>query len=260
VVTQPTVISGSGAVTSSYNGSELSCPTSTDGEITVTATGGTGTLEYSLDGGSYQASNVFTSLASGDHTIDVKDANGCIVSFTDVTITAPDLLEVVDEGISDASCSETTDGAVPIYVSGGTTPYSYAWTGPDNFTSTQEDISNLLPGTYNVTVTDANDCTATGSYTVASPPAATVSLVKTDALCHGADNGTIIASLSGGTPPYGNFEWLLDGTTYGNANTTSTSTTATLTNALAGTYTFTFTDAAACPYTSDNCNGCSSLY
>jgi gliding motility-associated-like protein len=250
-ISEPTLITGSGAVTSNYNGSELSCVGSTDGTITVNASGGTGTLNYSIDEGNYQTSNIFTGLAAGLHVLDVKDANGCIVLLQAVTITAPALLEVVDEGISDASCSSTTDGAVPIYVSGGTGAYTYAWSGPSSFASTIEDISNLLPGTYDVTVTDANGCIATGSYTVASPPAATVSLTKTDALCHGSDNGTITATLGGGTPPYGNFVWTLNGATYGNATTTSTTTTATLTNALAGTYTLTFTDAAACPYTSD---------
>ena len=250
IVAQPTVISGSGAVTSNYNGSQLTCSTATDGRIAVTASGGTGTLEYSIDGGSYQASNIFTGLAAGAHTLNVKDANGCVVSLSSVTIIAPALLEVVDEGISDASCSGTTDGAVPIFVSGGTGPYTYVWTGPSSFTSTQEDISNLLPGTYSVTVKDANLCSASGSFVVSSPPAASVTLTKTDALCFAGANGTVVATLSGGTAPYGNFVWSRNGSTYGSATTTSTSTTATLTNALAGTYTLTFTDAAACPYTS----------
>ncbi|MHB1107043.1 MAG: PKD domain-containing protein, partial [Lutibacter sp.] len=83
-ITQPTAISGSGSVTSNYNGSQLSCATSTDGQITVTATGGTGTLTYSIDGGSYGPSNVFSNLGAGTHTLSVKDANGCTFAPTSV--------------------------------------------------------------------------------------------------------------------------------------------------------------------------------
>ena len=85
-------ITASAAVTSSYNGSQLSCASSTDGIITVTATGGTGTLSYSIDGGSYvsgASANVFTGLAAGVHTLSVKDANGCIKALTPVSITTP---------------------------------------------------------------------------------------------------------------------------------------------------------------------------
>jgi hypothetical protein len=71
-ITAPTAISGSGVVSSNYNGSQLSCATSTDGAITVTASGGSGALTYSIDGGGYQASNVFTGLAAGTHTLSVK--------------------------------------------------------------------------------------------------------------------------------------------------------------------------------------------
>jgi hypothetical protein len=59
-ITAPIAISGSGVVSSNYNGSQLSCATSTNGAITVTASGGSGALTYSIDGGGYQASNIFT--------------------------------------------------------------------------------------------------------------------------------------------------------------------------------------------------------
>jgi hypothetical protein len=71
-ITAPTAISGSGVVSSNYNGSQLSCATSTDGVITITASGGSGALTYSIDGGGYQVSNIFTGLAAGSHTLSVK--------------------------------------------------------------------------------------------------------------------------------------------------------------------------------------------
>ena len=67
---------------------------------------------------------------------------------------------------TNGSCDES--GAIDITAAGGTPPYSYSWTGPDGFTSNSEDINGLSSGTYAVTVTDANGCEATESYTVTS--------------------------------------------------------------------------------------------
>ena len=65
-----------------------------------------------------------------------------------------------------ASCSNAKDGALNIDVSGGISPYSYSWSGPNNFSSTNQGISGLAPGNYTVTVTDSNDDTETQSFTV----------------------------------------------------------------------------------------------
>jgi hypothetical protein len=95
-ITEPTQITGSGSVTSNHNGAQISCATSTDGAITVTASGGTGTLTYSLNGGLHQENNVFSGLGAGTYTISVRDANNCDVAFADVTITAPAALEITN--------------------------------------------------------------------------------------------------------------------------------------------------------------------
>src|SRR5690606_31843785 len=52
-----------------------------------------------------------------------------------------------------------SDGSINLTISGGTPPFTYTWTGPNSFTSSTEDPSGLEPGTYNVSVTDANGCT-----------------------------------------------------------------------------------------------------
>jgi hypothetical protein len=67
--------------------------------------------------------------------------------------------------VTNATCSST--GAINLMVAGGTAPYSYAWTGPDGFRASTEDVSGLTAGTYSVTVTDAAQCTATQQATVA---------------------------------------------------------------------------------------------
>jgi hypothetical protein len=126
-ITAPTAISASGAVTSDYNGSQLSCATATDGKITVTASGGTGTLTYAIDGGLYQASNEFTGLAAGSHTLSVKDANACTFAPTSVTITAPTTLSAsisTNNPTLYFGYSGDQTATITATPSGGTAPYT----------------------------------------------------------------------------------------------------------------------------------------
>ncbi|MCZ2460240.1 MAG: HYR domain-containing protein, partial [Chitinophagales bacterium] len=192
-------ISSNAVVTSDYNGSQLSCATATDGTITVTASGGTGTLQYSSDNGTtWQSSNVFSNLGAGTYQIVVKDANNCMSTEQDVTITAPAAISVSDITHTDVSCFGGNNGSITLgTVSGGTPAYVYSWTTSDGIIpSGQEDDQNLTgltPGTYHYSVTDANGCAAaTGDVVVAyadhTPPAITCNtssrVVNTDAgLC-----------------------------------------------------------------------------
>jgi uncharacterized protein (DUF2141 family) len=121
------------------------------GVVTVSAVGGT--LAYSGTGN-------FT-VSAGTHTFPVTDGNGCIDSVT-ITVTQPSPLNVT--GI-------TSNNGIDITVGGGTPPWTYAWsTG-----TTTEDLTNLMPGTYTVTVTDTNGCTQTDSFTVQNADILTVS-------------------------------------------------------------------------------------
>src|SRR5207245_11709119 len=86
--TQPvTITQPASALTASALATNPSCSSGT-GSITVTASGGTGTLSYSKDGTNFQSSNVFSGLAAGSYTITVKDANGCTTT-TGATVTVP---------------------------------------------------------------------------------------------------------------------------------------------------------------------------
>lgn len=167
----------------SANASPILCNGGTT-TIVVTASGGTGSLEYSLNGGPYQTSNTFSGIPASPspYVISVRDANNCIVT-TSLVINQPAPI-VITPTITHPTCPPTpppypaspplnSDGAVVLAISGGTpfpggppNNYTYSWTGPNGFTSTARDISNLIAGTYTVLVTDANGCTASLSVTL----------------------------------------------------------------------------------------------
>ena len=75
-ITEPDVLTISGNVTSNYNGAEISCPTATDGIITVSGAGGTLPYQFNIDGGAYQAGTAFGSLGAGTYTMGIQDAQG----------------------------------------------------------------------------------------------------------------------------------------------------------------------------------------
>ena len=130
--------------------------------------------------------------------------------------------------VTDASCAGGSDGSIDLTVTGGTSPYTYAWSNG----ATTEDLPAVAAGTYTITVTDAIGTTTVTSYTLAEPAPIQVSVTTSDATCGNTD-GAALASVSSGASPY----------TYAWSNGTNS---ATLTNVGAGVYTLTVTDANGC--------------
>ena len=201
----------SATVTSDYNGSQISCSTSTDGIITVTATGGSGTLEYSSNGGgAYQSSNVFTGLGAGTYQIVVRDANMCSSTATPVTITAPAAVVITDAvktlyNGADLSCATATDGIITITATGGTGTLEYSSNNGGTYQSSNV-FTGLGAGTYQIVVRDANLCTSAATPVTITAPAAVVitDAVKTlyngaDLSCATATDGVITVTATGGT-------------------------------------------------------------
>ena len=134
--------------------------------------------------------------------------------------------------ITNVACRGGSTGAIDLAVSGGTGPYTYAWTGTGipSGQASQQDLSNLPAGTYNVTVTDAKGCTTTAAGIIGQPASVVLAAgTHTDVLCRGGSTGTATVTASGGTGPY--------------------SGTGTFTGLAAGTYSYTVTDANGCTAT-----------
>ncbi|HLO46041.1 MAG TPA: YDG domain-containing protein [Leadbetterella sp.] len=248
-ISQPDQITGSGAK-KSYNGSDLSCATATDGEITVTASGGTGTKQYSINNGAYQTSNVFSGLAAGVHTLKVKDANGCEVSLPSVTITAPAAV-VTGTPFStkvDVNCFGGNNGSIDLTVPDatggtGTKIYTYVWAKAltPAFTANTQDITGLSAGIYSVTITatDANGCTATTglAVTITEPSVLTATVAGTNAVCFGGTGSIAVTAPNGGTGTTPTYEYSKD-------NGANWQTSGSFTGLVAGIYQISIRDAA----------------
>jgi hypothetical protein len=223
----------------SVTASSIATPCSgSDGIITALAAGGVGLLQYSIDGSTFQSSNVFSGLAAGIYTVTVKDANGCSATAT-VTVTivfSPTVTTVV----TNANCT-SSNGIITATGTGGTPPYTYSIDGT-NFQSSNV-IAGLAPGTYTVTVMDAAGCTGTSSATIinvgAGPPPSII-IVKADNIpCDDSgDLGEIKVSGSGGTGPY---EFSFEGGPFDNEDNWDIDS--------AGTYSVTIMDANGCTTT-----------
>lgn len=137
-------------------------------------------------------------------------------------------LPTVTLNANDPSCFGDSDGSLSANASGNA-PFSFAW----NNGGTQSTLNNLPAGSYQLTLTDNNGCTANAAQTLANPQPITLALFKSDISCNGANNGSITTTANGGTAPY-TFEW------------SSGQTTANLNGLSAGWHDVTVTDANGC--------------
>ncbi|MDH3648102.1 MAG: T9SS type A sorting domain-containing protein [Saprospiraceae bacterium] len=207
---------------------DVSCQGDMDGSATASVTGGT--MPYSFEWSHSMAANSATAndLPAGTHLVTINDVNGCSVECN-VTITEPDAL-VLSGMVTHESGNDAIDGSITTTVTGGTGPYSYSW---DNGEMTSS-ITDLAPGTYSVTVSDANGCQANASFTIDEfGCAVSLSLSTQDVSCHGDSTGQINLVLMGETPPT-SISW-------SNGETTET-----INGLVAGSYTVTVTDGANC--------------
>ncbi|MDG1475705.1 MAG: gliding motility-associated C-terminal domain-containing protein [Vicingaceae bacterium] len=220
-------------------GVDISCFGLCDGMATVIVNGGMPGYTYSWAPNGQVSDTLFNLCAPNlTNSVTVTDANGCITSQT-ITINEPTDLVANVTG-TPLACDGTCIGTALSTPSGGTPGYTFQWSAnaaPNVLTNS--DISNLCLGTYLVTVTDASGCTDTSSYTVAAPPALSVSLDSTNITCNGYNNGTATATVNGGTAPFV-FSWV-----GGNAPATDTNF---IDNLQPGTYTVTVTDANNCVF------------
>ena len=223
---------------------DVLCTGQSTGSIDLTVVGGTGPYTYAWTGpGAYTANTQdIINLAIGNYSVLVTDAAGCTTTLSSIAITSPASAMSLSQTNVDVLCAGQSTGSINLSVSGGTPlvggGYNYSWTGTGGYSSSLEDITGLSTGTYSVTVTDANNCTASLlNIDITESPALTLTGSVTQIACVGVNSGGINVTLGGGTPVY-SYSW-----TGPNSYTNTTQDISTLGP---GTYNLTVTDVNLC--------------
>ena len=178
----------------------LSCYNSCDGRILTQINGGVPSYTFSWSDGSSLDSN--TNLCSGIYNITVTDNNGCIISDSSI-LTQPTEIIINIDSIFDVSVYNGNDGEIYITAAGGMFNYSYSWTGPNGFSSTNEDIIGINSGNYSITVTDSTGCSSTDLIYIDEPSSLSIQLDSiTNLLCFEECNGQIMITANGGDSIY----------------------------------------------------------
>jgi uncharacterized repeat protein (TIGR01451 family) len=176
----------------------VSCNGGSTGSINITPFGGVTPYTYVWSNG--PVTQDISSLMAGTYTVTVEDANNCTDIHT-YSITQPALLSLALTG-TNSTCNGSDNGTIVSVVSGGVTPYTYAWSGGQVSSS----VSNRMPGTYGLTVTDARGCQTNSSTVLTEPAAIAITDVVTNIVCSGGNTGAIDIGVSGGTSPY-TYSW-----------------------------------------------------
>lgn len=178
---------------------DISCNGGADGAITVSGASGTEPYTYSWSNGGFLAT--ITGVPAGTYTVTVTDAEGCEAIAT-TTLTEPEPLSITTSTTPESAANVSFDGTASATASGGTPPYSYQWSND----LTGSFIFSLNTGVYNVTVTDANGCTATGTALVGpcAPVVNSINLVD----CGNGLSGFVTLEVDGELNGAAQWQWL----------------------------------------------------
>ncbi|MCC5923765.1 MAG: gliding motility-associated C-terminal domain-containing protein [Crocinitomicaceae bacterium] len=145
---------------------------------------------------------IVNQLPPGNYAVVITDANGCSSNVVNTSISALNGPQVVNQTITHESCFQTNDGAINVTIGQGTPPYQLIW-APN--VGTGNNLQNLNPGTYQLTITDAANCVTVQTFTIQAATALTMTSSTADAFCNDND-GTISLNVNGGTGNY-TFNW-----------------------------------------------------
>ena len=181
---------------------DVDCFGNANGSIDLTVTGGTAPYAHSWSN-NFLAEDPNTLLA-GSYTVTVTDAIiGCSATQV-VTIAQPLAALAVDTvSVTHVKCNGGATGIINLKVTGGTFPYTFAWSNGGLVT---QNISNLSAGVYTVTVTDNNNCSASKAIIITQPLIMQFSYTQSNVKCFGGSDGSVDVTVVGGVTPY-SFLW-----------------------------------------------------
>ncbi len=190
-----TIVNNANGISASSSTTDEACGNGA-GAIDITVTGGTPTYTFNWSNG--ETTEDLNNLSGGIYTCTITDANTCSFVFMDTVVNNQGNLSITNNNITDANCGNP-DGEIDLTVTGGTGTLTYAWSNGE----TTEDVINLAQGNYDVTITDANGCNTTGSYTVNNTGFFTIDnpIVVNETCSDG--QGSISITVQGGGGPGG---------------------------------------------------------
>lgn len=217
-------VSSPASFTLTHTAGAVSCHGGNNGTATITPSITPGSYTYTWPGGLTGASQ--TTLTAGLYVVNVTDGNGCS-SVDSVTITEPAAITDVLSATAPL-CYGAAGGSISLQAQGGTGALSYQWS------PAIASLTGLSAGTYQLTITDANNCAKTDVVTITQPAAIATQNQISNILCRGGGStGAAIVTATGGT---GTLSYLWSNSTAGPA----------ISNVAAGTYVATVTDANGC--------------
>jgi len=197
---QATISQPEEMITSIVTVTNVACQGNETGAIDVSVTGGVGPYKYVWNNGS--TSQDLTAIVAGDYTVTITDTKGCEQTL-DATVSEPVKLLVLEEKAIDIDCFGNETGEISLIVSGGVTPYAYAW----NNGSTTKNISGLKAGSYSIKITDANGCSVNYAKVLTQPINLKSNVISViDNSCFGDNKGEIDINVTGGVTPYA-YRW-----------------------------------------------------
>jgi hypothetical protein len=212
-----------------------SCSGNNDGEVSVVVSGGTPPYAYQWNDPSNSTSSSVSNLPEGEYEVIITDANLCVIG-TSIQISEPNPL-VLTVGFKEETCAGSNNGIVSVTVTGGTSPYVFEW--DDQSGSTSPTATGLAPGTYNVTVVDANGCSAFETVVITATVKIALILEGEDITCFGANDGNIYTDPQGAELPI-SYSWSPNGSTQKDQI-----------DIPAGTYSLNIIDGDGCPATAE---------
>ncbi|MBI4645048.1 MAG: SprB repeat-containing protein, partial [Bacteroidia bacterium] len=162
-LTEPDLLTSSltGSIFGGYN---VSCNGDTNGSIDLTVTGGASPYSYLWSDG--ESTDALQGVSAGIYSVTVTDINEC-TSTSSITLTEPGVLTSVISDSTEISCIGACDGTATVSVTGGASPYFYAWSNGDNTLF----ADSLCTGIYNVSIMDTNGCQTMSSVFIPEPDA-----------------------------------------------------------------------------------------
>lgn len=170
------------------------CDNAAIGSINLTPTSLNTPFSYSWNTGA--TTQNLNNIPSGNYIVTITDTNGCSDEF-EFILTNPTSF-IVSSSTNQIDCNGANDGLIDLQITGGTGPFDYIWSNG----AITEDVSNLAPGSYSVTIEDANLCQKIQNFTITEPAPIQNSAISSNLMCFGDDDGTISLNVTGGTPPY----------------------------------------------------------